>query len=361
MLLLLALACSEKPAVDGPATGTPSPKKVVVALNWYPEPEFGGFYDAALSGAYERADLSVEILPGGPGAPVLEMLAAGKVDVAVSGADDLLLRRAQGLDAVAILPGFQDSPVGLMVHAASGITRLQDVKGPVAIEAGSPFQQFLAARLSWGADMQLVPTTGNIGAFAADPTLAQQAYITSEPCVAEGQGLPVTFLAGRDAGWNPYASLAVVRGGEKGEPWVQAFHDASLEGWRAYLADPTRANAEIARLNPNLPVDRMGCITERQRPFVVGTDGLGAMTAGRWEEAASALRSAGRHVEAPGAWVTLGPASAVSADAGASTAGAGAEGAAPSPNVPDGAGAAPEAADGKPAPAAAPPAAPTTP
>lgn len=302
MLLLLALACSKDPA---PAANAPAAKKIVVALNWYPEPEFGGFYEAELAGTYEKAGLDVEILPGGPGVPVLEMLASGKADVAISGADDLLLRRAKGLDAVAILPGFQDSPVGLMVHTASGITRFEDVKGRVAIEAGSPFQQFLWGRFGWEGKVEMVPTTGSIGPFAADPALVQQAFITSEPCVAEGQGLAVTFLPARDAGWNPYASLAVVRRSQQDAPWVKKFHDASLDGWKAYLADPARANAEITRLNPNMPPDRMGCVVARQRSFVEGKDGVGVMTAARWDALAAALRSVGQEVDPAGAWVDL--------------------------------------------------------
>ncbi len=314
-MFLLLLACTgaaptdptAAPGATPPAAATaPAAKKLTVALNWYPEPEFGGFYEAALAGTYAAAGLDVEILPGGPGAPVLELLASGKADVAISGADDLLIRRARGLDAVAVLPGFQDSPVGLMAHAASGVARFEDVKGKVAIEAGSPFQQFLWGRFGWEGKVEPVPTTGSIGPFAADPTLVQQAFITSEPCVAEGQGLTVTFLPGRDAGWNPYASLAVVRGADKDAPWVRAFHDASLAGWKAYLADPTRGNAEIARLNPNLPMDRMGCIVARQRPFVEGADGLGEMTAARWEATAAALRSVGQPADATGAWIDLG-------------------------------------------------------
>lgn len=311
MLLLLSLACSPATppsATEGasPSAAVPALKKLTVALNWYPEPEFGGFYEAALSGGYERAGLDVEILPGGPGAPVLELLESGKADVAISGADDLLIRRARGLDAVAVFPGFQDSPVGLMTHAAAGIARFEDIKGKVAIEAGSPFQQFLWGKYGWEGKVEPVPTTGSIGPFAADPTLIQQAFITSEPCVAEGQGLTIAFLPAREAGWNPYASLAVVRGAEKDAPWVKAFYDASLAGWNAYLADPTRGNAEIGRLNTNLPADRMGCIVERQKPFIAGTQGVGRMNAARWEETAAALRLVGQQVDATGAWIDLG-------------------------------------------------------
>jgi NitT/TauT family transport system substrate-binding protein len=307
LLVLSLLACSPSPeappAASDAASAAPAAaqRKVRVALNWYPEPEFGGFYEAALSGAYRDAGLDVEILPGGPGAPVLELLASGQAEVAVTGADDLLVRRAKGADAVAILPGFQDSPVGLMAHVP-GPTRFEDVKGRVAIEQGSPFQLFVASTYGWDGKVEMVPTTGTLGPFAADPQLVQQAYVTSEPCLAEGQGIAVTFLPGRDAGWNPYASLAAVRSADVGADWVRAFRDASLAGWKAYLADPARANAEIARLNPNMAPTTLDCVTKRQAPYVTGTDGLGVMTQARWDAVAAALTKVGQPVSSAGAW-----------------------------------------------------------
>lgn len=297
----LLLACSVPP----PEAPSPALRPVKVALNWYAEPEFGGFFEAAARGLYREAGLAVELVPGGPGVPVLEMLAAGKVDVAVSGADDLLLRRARGLDAVAVFPGFQDSPVGLMVHAESGVTHFEDVKGPVAIEAGSPFQQYLWAKYGWEGKVVMVPASGSVGPFVADPSLAQQAYITSEPCVVEGQGVRVGFLPGRDAGWNPYASLAVVRGADQDAEWVRAFVGATRKGWEGYLVDPSAGNAEIVRLNRELPADRLGCIVQRQGAFVVGTEGLGTMTEARWNGLAEAMNRIGLQVDPQGAWKAL--------------------------------------------------------
>lgn len=302
MILTLLLACGA-PAPDAPPAA-PARKALKVALNWFPEPEFGGFYDALLNGTYGAAGLDVTLVPGGPGVPVLEMLASGQADVAISGADDLLLKRAKGLDAVAIFPGFQDSPVGLMVHAEAGLTTLSQVQsGTVAIEAGSPFQQYLWASQGWDGKVAMVPTSGGLGAFVADPKLIQQAYVTSEPCVAEGQGVHVNFIPGREAGWNPYASLAVVAGKDTREPWVAAFTAASKAGWTHYLRDPAVANAEISKLNPDMPLERMGCIAERQAPYVVGTDGLGAMTSARWRDAADALTKVGLAATPDGAWL----------------------------------------------------------
>lgn len=307
--LLVALACSpsESPAPSTPAApAAPAPKKVRVALNWFPEPEFGGFYDALVRGTYAKAGLEVELIPGGPGTPVLELLAAGNAEVAVSGAEDLLVRRAKQLDAVAIFPGFQDSPVGLMAHAASGVTAYEQIPTTpgvtVAIENGSAFQQFLWARYGWEGKVPMVPTTGSLGAFAADPKLVQQGYVTSEPCLAAAQGLKITFLPARDAGWNPYASLAVVRGADAKESWVTAFKTATAVGWAHYLQDPTEANAAISKLNPEMAGDRITCVTEAQKAYVTGVDGLGVMTDARWKAIADALGSVGQPVDPAGAW-----------------------------------------------------------
>lgn len=317
LLPLLALACSDPPAPSGaPAPGAPAPAStpVTVALNWYPEPEFGGFYQALLDGTYARAGLEVTILPGGPGAPVLEQLAAGKVQVAISGADDLLLRRAKGLDAVAIYAGFQDSPTGIMVHA-DGAASFDALTGRVAIEQGSPFQLFLAQKYGWAGSggrpkVEMVPTGGGVGAFIADPALSQQGYITSEPCQVEAAGARARFLPARDAGWNPYASLAVVRGADAAAPWAAAFRDASRAGWASYLADPAKADAEIMRLNPALTAPMLACIGRQQRPYVEGADhradlALGRMDAARWDQVAATLNSVvppDQQVVAAGAW-----------------------------------------------------------
>ncbi len=302
--LLLTLACSTPSPDIAPAPGAAAPKRVRVALNWYPEPEFGGFYAAKAAGLYERTGLDVEILPGGPGAPVLELLTAGRAEVAVAAAEDLLVRRAKGLDAVAILPGLQDSPAGLMVHAGAATT-LAEVKGRVAIEQGAPFERFLSTKYGWSGKVEVVPTAGGLGPFAADPSLTIQAFITAEPCAAEAQGLAVTFLPARDAGWNPYASVATVRGADVDAPWVQAFRDATAAGWKDYLANPAPANALLLAANPQLTPALLDCVVRKQAPFVTGTDGVGAMSAARWNELGNVLQSVGQEVKVEGAWKDL--------------------------------------------------------
>ena len=47
--------------------------KVQLALNWFPEAEHGGLYAAAVHGYYEENGVEVEILGGGPDAPIIAL------------------------------------------------------------------------------------------------------------------------------------------------------------------------------------------------------------------------------------------------------------------------------------------------
>jgi NitT/TauT family transport system substrate-binding protein len=111
---LAVLACS-----GGDETGEP----LSIALNWKPEPEFGGLFEAQRAGAFERRGLAVEIT-GGPGAPVVQMVAAGQVAFGIAAADEVLVARDRGTDVVAVYATYQTSPQGIMVHASRGVDSL---------------------------------------------------------------------------------------------------------------------------------------------------------------------------------------------------------------------------------------------
>jgi hypothetical protein len=49
------------------------------------------------------------------------------------------------------------------------------------------------------------------------------------------------------------------------------------------MENPTRANDAILKANDQLKPDLMACIVEAQKSYLTGTDGLGQMTATRWE------------------------------------------------------------------------------
>src|SRR5579862_6697052 len=94
--------------------------KIRLALDWKPEPEFGGFYAAP----FEKHGLDVEILPGGAGTPTVQMVGAGSAEFGIVSADEIILARAQGNNVVGLFAVFQNCPQGIMVHASRKLTSI---------------------------------------------------------------------------------------------------------------------------------------------------------------------------------------------------------------------------------------------
>src|SRR5262245_39510341 len=101
--------------------GAAAADKIKLALNWVPEPEFGGIYAAKQIGAFEKYGLDVDIAPGGAGTPTWQLVATGKVDYAVASADEVIIARSQGADVVAFFATYQICPQGIMVHSSRGL------------------------------------------------------------------------------------------------------------------------------------------------------------------------------------------------------------------------------------------------
>ena len=65
-------------------------RTVTVQLNWFPEPEFGGFYAAKEKGIFEKAGFDVQLIKGGADVPAPQLVASGRVDFAVVSAPQLV-------------------------------------------------------------------------------------------------------------------------------------------------------------------------------------------------------------------------------------------------------------------------------
>ncbi len=286
-LLLPIVACSRKhpaPAAQDGATHA----HLTLALDWVPEPEFGGFYAARESGAFARHGLDVTIQGGGAGAPVVQQVASGKVELGVAGADEILTARARGADVLPVFATFQTSPQGIMVHASRGAKTLGDVlsSGTLAIEPGLPYAAFLKKKYGFG-KVSIVPYDGGVARFMVDRDYAQQCYVTAEPLAAKKKGGdPQVFLVA-DEGFNPYVGVVIVSRAtfEARRADVRAFVEAAREGWKAYLADPAPANAAMQKLNPAMDAATFAGAAAAQQKLVQPEGGapVGSMTKARWQ------------------------------------------------------------------------------
>jgi NitT/TauT family transport system substrate-binding protein len=286
ILLGLALAACGR---DGP--------KLELALNWKPEPEFGGIFEAERIGAFAERGLDFA-RTGGPGAPVVQMVTARQVAFGIASADEVVLARDRGSDVVAVFATYQTCPQGLMTHAERGLDTLAELfasGGTLAVEPGLPYVKWLEHR--YGLEkLRVVPYTYSIAPFREDPTLTQQVFVTSEPIAARRAGAdPKVFLIA-DSGYDPYTAVVIAHGAMlREEPdTVAAFVAALRAGWRGYLDDPAPANAAMAPLNPEMDAEAFRLAAEAQEPLIEVEGGaLGSMKAERWAELARQLQTLG--------------------------------------------------------------------
>ena len=86
---------------------------VQLALNWYAEAEHGGYIAAQSHGFYPAQGLTVEIIPGGPGAPqqVIAELAAERISFAISDADNVVSYTLSFSEKVSGMRSSKSTPV----------------------------------------------------------------------------------------------------------------------------------------------------------------------------------------------------------------------------------------------------------
>lgn len=261
---------------------------VDLALNWLPEAEHGGFYAADVCGLFREQSLRVKIIPGGPGVPVIQNVASGKVTFGVTNADQLLLQRAQEADVVAIFAPIQQSPRCVMVHKKSGITKFEDLKEmTLSINVNQTFFGYLQKRLPL-TNVQIVPYAGSVAPFLENERLGQQAYVFSEPFIAEQQGGDPLNLMVSDLGFNPYTSVLITRAEVIAQQpdLVRSMVAACRLGWRKYLDEPEQTNEHIHSLNKEMGLEILDFGTRTLKPLceagLSAPDRLGEMTAERW-------------------------------------------------------------------------------
>jgi len=298
LLLASGLVGCQSSSSTTSETGTESGQrqKVTLALNWFPEAEHGGYYAALVNGHYEEEGLDVEIQPGGPGVPVIQNVASGRVMFGIGNADQVLVGRDKEADVVALLAPLQMSPRCIMVHEKSGIRRLQDLKNmTLAVGSGKAYLEYLKTKVSLE-NVKLVPYPGSIAMFLKNEDFGQQGYVFSEPFVARQQGGDPHVLMVSEIGFNPYTSLLVTHGemvtGQ--EALVAKVVRASRRGWQDYLANPRTVNAYIHKVNPEMDMESLQFGVEAIQPLCLPENmsptELGAMSLERWQALSNQLK-----------------------------------------------------------------------
>lgn len=279
--------------------------QVSLGLDWTPQAEFGGFYQAEAEGLYKAAGLDVTIRPGGPQVNTPQLLIGGAVDFALAtNSFEPMNMVREKIPYLAVAAFYQKDPQILIAHQEMGFKTLADLKGhPILIAsfAHETFWAFLKSKYGF-TDAQARPYTFSLAPFLHDKTLSQQGYLTVEPFLLAAQNVKVTRFLLSDYGYNPYANLLLVsrKMVETNPDLVQRFVDASIKGWYGFLyGSHDKALALIMQGDPSYKpqnaADTLAAFAENGMidSGDAKTLGIGAMTEARWKSFLETMSAAG--------------------------------------------------------------------
>ena len=275
---------------------TRASNQLVLQLSWRAQAEAGGFFEAAEKGYYSACGVNLVIRQGGNGIASDQLLPTGAVDIAMIPTSDGVLRMNQaGFKARAIFASLQHSPLGVDVHAESGITSpagMRDSAMYISSSSRNTWWEFLKARYGLR-DEQLRAYSGQHAPFIADPTGVMQNAVTNGGYVlAKEAGVKVRSFLLSDLGYDQYGGVLTAPQTliDAHPEVIRCLVTASRHGWEDYLKDPTIGFAAVARIAPENTPDLMAYsyATMKRLKLVENADtqaaGIGAMTEARWQQ-----------------------------------------------------------------------------
>jgi putative hydroxymethylpyrimidine transport system substrate-binding protein len=263
ILATVALAgCGEKKDTLTPTAAQTQPLNLM--LDWLPNADHVGIYQALADGDFTQAGLKVHVqVPTDPATP-LQLLAAGKVDAAISYEPQLMLARDAGEPLVAIAALVQRPLTSIVSLRSKHITSPQNLRGKTIGNAGIPYQQaYLKTILAHAGVPAGSVKNVNVGSNLVpamvsgrvDATLG--AYWNYEAIQLRQAGKHPNVIRVDEAGVPTYDELVlVVRENEIANQnnELRRFVQALGRGYQAVRADPTggvdalvKANATLSR------------------------------------------------------------------------------------------------------------------
>jgi putative hydroxymethylpyrimidine transport system substrate-binding protein len=252
-------ACGERTEPTGPAR----PESVRLMLDFFPNADHAGIYAAQGTGAFRKAGLDVSIqTPSDPSAP-LKLLAAGRVDLAISYEPELLLARDKGEKLVAVGALVQKPLTSVISIGKRAIADPRQLAGKTVGTAGIPYQSaYLKAILAQARVSPSRVREVNVGfnlvpsmlSGRVDATLG--AYWNYEAIQLAQQRKKPRTIRMETVGVPTYDELVIVARQQdldtKGGAKVRRFMRALAQGMKALKRDPNAGIAPLLQANRDL-------------------------------------------------------------------------------------------------------------
>jgi putative hydroxymethylpyrimidine transport system substrate-binding protein len=255
--LALAACGSKQDAISAPGV-----KRFPVMLDFFPNADHAALYSAITHGDFRAAGLDVQPqAPADPSEP-LKLLAAGRVDAAISYEPELLLARDAGLKLVSVGALVQRPLTSIIALPAKHVSKVSDLAGKRVGTAGIAYQR---AELQTALQAAAVKPSSvhevNVGFDLIPAMLSGRVDATLGGFwnyegiqLEEKHRRPVVIPVDR-AGVPTYDELIVVvredEARRRGQD-LRAFLQALTHGEREVKADPAAAAALVLKANPSL-------------------------------------------------------------------------------------------------------------
>ena len=286
-IALAALAAAVSFASSALANAT---QKVTLTLDWTPNPDHIGIYDARDTGLFARVGLDVSIrAPSDPTAP-LKLVAAGDSDLAISYEPELFFAVAKKLPVVAVA-AVVSRPLNSFMAIEPQIRSLHDLKGQSIGITGVPsdYATLDTALNAVGLTRQNVKIV-NVGYNLLPALLAHRVdavlgvYRNVEGIQLKLRGLHPTIIPVDRAGIPSYDELVLVASKTRlqNDPGyrslVQRFVGAFLAGSADARTHPGRSLAILKRVTASDPK-----FLARATPATLQVLGNGCLTVSAWQ------------------------------------------------------------------------------
>jgi putative hydroxymethylpyrimidine transport system substrate-binding protein len=265
LALALAAAVTVGLAACGEIQNRTTPGKTVpvsLMLDYFPNADHVGIYQALAEGDFARAGLGVHVqAPSDPSAPLKDLL-SGRADVAISYEPELMLARNQGEPLVSFGAIVQEPLTSIVSVASEHITSVANLRGHTVGYAGIPYQR---AYLDTILTQAHVPISSvklvNVGENLVPAMLSGQvaatigAYWNYEAIQLAERGKRPNVIRVNQVGVPNYDELVLVatKATLANRPnMIRDFVQALGRGYISARRDPQTAVSNLVRMNPGL-------------------------------------------------------------------------------------------------------------
>ena len=279
-------------AALGLATAVYAKKEVTLLMDWFPQGNQSGFWQAQFDNQYHD-DLEITIKSGGPKVNTTTAVASGQVEFGLQASDSVMLANSKGAGLKGIFVNLNHVPYTLVYHPNTGVKSVKDLDGrPFAVKIGVTYWKWVKHKYGLN-KVKEFPLTGDLGLFARTKNQFQQGYSLFLPARLDAKNVPNEQITIESLGYRPYSVLFTSDKLIKENPaLVQAVVDRLSISFHKSLVDPKPTRDFILSKSKKINAEiHNNAIELMKRDFLPADwSKIGCQDPNRWVEVANQMK-----------------------------------------------------------------------